>query len=48
MKQYLEEERHIWNIELVAKVPLYSSRKEFNFRIKSVEKINGEIIEALN
>ena len=44
MKQYLEEERNIWNIELVAKVPLYSSRKEFNFRIKSVEKINGEII----
>jgi hypothetical protein len=44
MKQYLEEEKNIWNIELVTKVPLYSSRKEFNFRIKSVEKINGEII----
>jgi len=44
MKQYLDKESNTWNIELVTKVPLYSSKKEFNFRIKSVEKINGEII----
>lgn len=44
MKQYLEKESNTWNIELITKVPLYSSRKEFNFRIKSIEKVNGEII----
>jgi hypothetical protein len=44
MRQYLEEKSNTWNIEIVTSVPLYSSKKEFNFRIKSVEKTNGEII----
>jgi hypothetical protein len=44
MKQYFDKESNTWNIEIITKVPLYSSKKEFNFRIKSVEKINGEII----
>jgi len=44
MKQFLDKESKTWNITVLTKVPMYSPRKEFNFRIKNIKKKNGEII----
>ena len=44
MKQFLEKESDAWNITLLIKVPLHKFKKEFNFRIKSIEKVDGKII----
>lgn len=44
MNQYLDNNSNTWDIMILKKVPMYRAKKEFNFRIKSIEKINGEVI----
>jgi hypothetical protein len=44
MNQYLDSNSNTWDIMILKNVPMYRAKKEFNFRIKSIEKTNGEII----